>query len=187
MTILEWASPDPMEEARFVSSFGDFLHAHGIRNFTPLEIAPVGKLTGVPSGSGSGPARKAREAVQRALGRVLPSGPLQVALQAPPRELWPNCLPTLRVLEELRAATGGRPIDVSSFYRDPVYNAAVGGADGSQHTEMRAADFASRAWSRAKDRQWLEQHTLESTFGVGTYPTFTHFDTRGTRARWGTP
>lgn len=45
------------------------------------------------------------------------------------------------VLEPLRAALGGLPVRISSGYRSPAVNRAVGGAGGSQHTKGEAADL----------------------------------------------
>lgn len=44
-------------------------------------------------------------------------------------------------LERLRASTGGKPLKIVSGYRDPAYNASVGGALNSQHMFNRAADI----------------------------------------------
>ena len=43
--------------------------------------------------------------------------------------------------EQFRLALGGRPMVVTSGYRSPAHNAAVGGVDGSQHTKGEALDF----------------------------------------------
>jgi hypothetical protein len=56
----------------------------------------------------------------------------------------PDVLANLRrvaaVLEQVRALVGG-PVLVSSGYRSPVVNAAVGGAKGSAHLQGLAADI----------------------------------------------
>ena len=56
----------------------------------------------------------------------------------PARELWQNMVPLLRVLESFRARVG-RPITLHSIYRNPSYNAAIGGSSQSEHMK-----FASR-------------------------------------------
>jgi zinc D-Ala-D-Ala carboxypeptidase len=48
---------------------------------------------------------------------------------------------TAALLEEVRALLGGRPIRITSGYRCPELNAAVGGAANSAHTRGQAADF----------------------------------------------
>ena len=77
-----------------------------------------------------------------------------------PEALLPN-LKTLCevVLEPLRAFTG-KPIVISSGYRCPALNRAVGGASQSQHLRGEAADLhlpstaEGRAWFR-----WLMDNT----------------------------
>jgi uncharacterized protein YcbK (DUF882 family) len=44
-------------------------------------------------------------------------------------------------LEELRHAIGDKPIIVTSGYRCPVHNKAVGGVTNSQHMQGKAADI----------------------------------------------
>lgn len=50
------------------------------------------------------------------------------------------------VLEQVRTALGGHPIIVTSGYRAPLLNAAVGGAKGSAHLTGLAADFTVPAF-----------------------------------------
>lgn len=45
------------------------------------------------------------------------------------------------VLESLRSALGDKPISVSSGYRSPALNAAIGGSSTSAHMQGLAADF----------------------------------------------
>ena len=47
------------------------------------------------------------------------------------------------LLEDVRTLLGGRSILISSGYRSPALNAAVGGANDSDHTYGLAADFTS--------------------------------------------
>jgi hypothetical protein len=51
-----------------------------------------------------------------------------------------------RVLEQVRSLLGGAPILVSSGYRSPALNAAVGGSRASAHTAGLAADFTAPAY-----------------------------------------
>ncbi len=44
-------------------------------------------------------------------------------------------------LEEVRILLGGYPIIISSGYRSPALNMAVGGSEGSQHLLGQAVDF----------------------------------------------
>lgn len=50
---------------------------------------------------------------------------------------------TAQGLELVRAALGGAPILISSGYRSPALNAAVHGAEGSQHLLGEAVDFTA--------------------------------------------
>lgn len=74
----------------------------------------------------------------------------------PPRESWRNIVPTILVLDTLRAEIGA-PIRVLSGYRSPDYNRAVGGAAASQHLDFRALDFTC---DRGGPDDWAE--TLRS-------------------------
>jgi uncharacterized protein YcbK (DUF882 family) len=58
----------------------------------------------------------------------------------PPKRLWKNIVPTLRIVEELRESFG-KPCRILSSYRSPDYNKTVGGAPLSQHKEFTALDI----------------------------------------------
>ena len=59
---------------------------------------------------------------------------------APPLGLMPNLRLLARGLDRVRLFLG-HPLDISSGYRSPALNAAVGGARNSQHSQGLAADF----------------------------------------------
>lgn len=113
----------------------------------------------------------------------------------PPPELWPNIVETLVVLDALREWFGS-PIRITSSYRSPAYNAAVGGARFSQHLQFNAVDFQSRRVSPAalaqRLRGWRGRHFYNPVTkrpfvfkgGIGRYATFVHLDTRGHNADW---
>lgn len=103
----------------------------------------------------------------------------------PPDELWKNIAPTLRVLDRCREIIG-KPIVLTSVYRSPAYNTAVGGARYSQHLRNNATDF--QVHGAFDEEAWTVLHQLraagEFRGGLGRYATFIHLDTRGTNADW---
>lgn len=68
-----------------------------------------------------------------------------------------NCLNQLidNILDPLREAYG-QPIIVSSGYRCPELNKAVGGARTSQHTRGQAADIHTKSNSKESNKQLFE-------------------------------
>lgn len=103
----------------------------------------------------------------------------------PPRALWPNILPALRVVDDLREAVGA-PITLTSSYRSYAYNKAVGGVPDSQHLQFRALDIQSNVESPHELLTILRQMRADGKFtgGLGLYPTFVHIDTRGQNKNW---
>jgi len=83
------------------------------------------------------------------------------------------------LLEKIREHFG-RPVIISSGYRCPKHNKAVGGGPNSQHIFGKAADINVIGVSPAKVQQFLADHEG----GLGAYLTFTHVDVRGRMARW---
>lgn len=78
----------------------------------------------------------------------------------------------------------GRPIGVTSGYRDPATNARVGGAKGSQHMHGNAFDVSAAGMSET-DRLALAGAARDAGFnGFGFYDDSLHFDVGGSRA-WG--
>jgi len=103
----------------------------------------------------------------------------------PPRTLWKNIVPTLRVLDDLRDELKA-PVVISSTYRAPAYNKAIRGAPHSRHLLFDAVDFSVRGVPPARAAAVLIQWRNEGKFkgGVGTYNNFVHLDTRGVNATW---
>ena len=103
----------------------------------------------------------------------------------PPPDLWENIVPTLRILDELRDYLG-RPIVISSCYRNAEYNRRVGGTPNSQHIHFKAIDFSCSGSSpnaiRATLLGWRRQGKW--TGGLGTYMRITHIDTRPVNVSW---
>lgn len=58
----------------------------------------------------------------------------------PPKAFWHNIVPTIVILDQLREHFG-KPVRVTSGYRNQTYNSRIGGKSKSQHLEFRALDF----------------------------------------------
>ncbi len=117
-----------------------------------------------------------------------------VSNSCPPKDLWTNCIDVLLVADELRERHGSA-IRITSAYRSPAYNAAVGGERMSYHKAFMALDLTSprgayQLWKdavalrgvrivRPGSRSWFK-----FAGGIGRYPSFVHIDTRGHNANW---
>lgn len=135
-----------------LAALDEYLRTQGVEHFTAHEIAPVGRHAGF------------------------------AILKMPPESLWPNIMPTLRVLEELREHFG-HPVECLSGYRDPAYNTAVGGERESLHLAFNAVDFRCEPVKERELALWLHHHPLAKKLGIGCYAAFVHVDTRGTLKR----
>jgi uncharacterized protein YcbK (DUF882 family) len=97
-----------------------------------------------------------------------------------------NITELARNLEVLRTAIN-KPIQITSGYRSPKYNAKIGGVKDSQHLRGTAADIKVKGIT-PKEVALVIEGLIESgkmkEGGVGVYPTFTHYDIRGRKARW---
>lgn len=91
------------------------------------------------------------------------------------------------LVEKLRTAQGLPDLRVISAYRDPGYNAKVGGAKGSQHVHGNALDFDVSGWTEAQKSAFLMAAADAGAKGVGLYPSGNsiHLDVRDTPATWG--
>lgn len=82
----------------------------------------------------------------------------------------------------------GQPIKVNSGYRSPEYNATIpGAAKNSQHIYGKAADIVIDGYRPVQVKAMIEKLISEGKMkqgGIGNYNTFTHYDIRGTKARW---
>lgn len=86
-------------------------------------------------------------------------------------------------LQALRNAVG--PVRITSGYRCPAHNTAVGGAKASQHVLGLAADIVSRAHTPAQLAAAAEAIPAFKAGGIGLYPSWVHVDVRTTGpARW---
>lgn len=114
----------------------------------------------------------------------------------PPESLWPNIIQTLVIAQELRTVLGV-PLTITSAYRSPSYNSAVGGEPGSYHMRFMALDLIpggkvkpsqlAAAARKLRGRKFKVPGTNDHFFwkgGIGEYSTFVHIDCRGYNANW---
>ena len=83
----------------------------------------------------------------------------------PPPELLPRLILTAEMLERIRS-TLDAPVIVTSGYRSPQVNIAVGGATSSDHTQGHAADIVAPIFGTPYDIA-RRLAPLVSTLGIG--------------------
>ena len=88
----------------------------------------------------------------------------------------------VEVLQKIRTHFG-KSVTITSAYRTPSKNKAVGGTTYSQHLYGMAADIKVSGVSPKKVAAYAEK-LLPKSGGIGTYSTFTHIDVRSTKSRW---
>lgn len=86
------------------------------------------------------------------------------------------------ILQKIRSHFG-QAVTITSAYRTPTKNKAVGGTTYSQHLYGRAADIKVSGVTPKKVAAYAET-ILKNKGGIGIYSTFCHIDTRSTKARW---
>lgn len=88
----------------------------------------------------------------------------------------------VNVLQKIRAHFG-KSVTITSAYRTPSRNKAVGGETYSQHLYGKAADIKVKGVSPAKVAAYAET-LLKNRGGIGVYSSFVHVDVRNVKARW---
>ena len=81
----------------------------------------------------------------------------------------------------------GIPITINSAYRTEAYNASIGGSPKSQHKLAKAADLVTQKYTPRQLATIIKKLIKQGKMmqgGVGVYPSFVHYDCRGTEARW---
>ena len=86
------------------------------------------------------------------------------------------------ILQKIRTHFG-KSVTITSAYRTPGHNKAVGGTAYSQHLYGKAADIKVKGVTPKKVAAYAET-LLKNKGGIGTYSTFTHIDMRATKSRW---
>lgn len=96
----------------------------------------------------------------------------------------PTCTKTLinldhmNKLQELRDKWG--PININSGFRCAEHNKAIGGEKNSIHMQGSATDIVVKS----KSPNDVQEELVNWSGGMGRYKTFTHIDSRGSKARW---
>lgn len=88
----------------------------------------------------------------------------------------------VNVLQKIRTHFG-KSVTITSAYRTPTKNKAVGGQTYSFHLYGKAADIKVKGVTPKTVAAYAEK-LLPKKGGIGTYSTFTHIDVRSTKSRW---
>jgi hypothetical protein len=104
----------------------------------------------------------------------------------PPQNMWSTVQRLFNNLEKIRAATGSS-IRITSGYRSPELNSAIGGASASKHMLCQAADMVSGSLSPNEFRDVIKRLMDAGEItpgGLKAYGTFVHYDIRGSYTTW---
>lgn len=104
----------------------------------------------------------------------------------PPKNQWKQMGATLKVVDKMVVKMNAPLREITSAYRSPRYNRAVGGKSRSYHMQNIALDLKFRGVSAYHANYVAKQLRSQGVFkgGIGRYPSFTHIDTRGTNVSW---
>lgn len=98
-------------------------------------------------------------------------------------EVVRNIIKLAHHLDDLRAFLGDRPITITSGYRPPAVNKAVGGVANSRHLFGDAADVVVEGIDSYEVYRRIDEWHGDKG-GLGHSASFTHIDLRGYHARW---
>lgn len=88
----------------------------------------------------------------------------------------------VNVLQKIRTHFG-KSVTITSAYRTPGRNKAVGGQTYSQHLYGKAADIKVKGVTPKTVAAYVEK-IIPKSGGIGIYNSFVHVDVRSTKARW---
>ncbi|MEM8641894.1 MAG: D-Ala-D-Ala carboxypeptidase family metallohydrolase [Cyanobacteria bacterium P01_G01_bin.54] len=91
-----------------------------------------------------------------------------------------NIVRMAKEMQKIRERFDNRSITITSWYRPPAVNRAIGGSSRSTHMQGHGVDFLVAGISPREVQRQLEYWNG----GLGYGRTFTHIDNRGYRARW---
>jgi uncharacterized protein YcbK (DUF882 family) len=103
-----------------------------------------------------------------------------------PLSLLPNMKEVANNLQVLRDYLQ-KPINVNSGYRNPEYNAKIGGVKNSFHMKGMAADIHVKGLTPKELHTVIEFLISQGKMkqgGLGLYDTFVHYDVQGKKVRW---
>ena len=91
-------------------------------------------------------------------------------------------LTLVNVLEHIRQHFN-KPVYINSAYRNPAYNAMIGGAKRSMHMYGMAADIHINGVTPKQIAEFAET-IFPNSGGIGIYDNFCHIDVRPVKSRW---
>lgn len=104
----------------------------------------------------------------------------------PPKVYWKKMAATLKVVDAMITRMGAPLREITSAYRSPRYNRAVGGKSRSYHMQNLALDLKFQGVSPYHAAYVAKQLRTRGLFkgGIGRYSSFVHVDTRGSNVSW---